>query len=468
MLEEWRYQYHASTKQVRRTFGEINPEAIPFTFIGTQVYMQQQVPWIDGTSRAVLKKWDINSIKRQHSSKYLAKIPAYLGFTVIPDNTGGYRRVIDGFYNKYEPLQHTPEPGDCRHTLKFLKHIFGKQLRLGLDYLQLLYLKPTQRLPILALLSRERKTGKSTFIYWLKEIYKLQMQVYKTSQMKSNFNSDWTGKLLIGIDESAFSMDEDMVESFKFWNFAPIILSEAKGVDRIEVPFFAKFVMASNREHDFLPIDAAEDRFWVRHVPSIKKEDPNFMEKLIEEIPSFLYYLKERELTTKQQTRMWFAAKQIETDALKMVKQKSKSVVEQELRESIRDYFFEVYEEVHRTRNEDVLRLTRSDLSDRLQKIGTKASGIEVTRIFQEWGIKPARNGWYQIFGLSQQGALIHVRKRGLYYEFRPQDYLSEEERANMARPVSTTPLATDKEASTPESPTLFEQSDTKPDTPPF
>lgn len=40
-----------------------------------------------------------------------------------------------------------------------------------LDYLQLLYLYPIQKLPILLLVSEERNTGKSTFLNFLKAIF---------------------------------------------------------------------------------------------------------------------------------------------------------------------------------------------------------------------------------------------------------------------------------------------------------
>ena len=52
-----------------------------------------------------------------------------------------------------------------------VRHIFGDQYELGLDYLQLLYTKPLQKLPILLLVSEERNTGKSTFLNFLKALF---------------------------------------------------------------------------------------------------------------------------------------------------------------------------------------------------------------------------------------------------------------------------------------------------------
>ena len=47
-------------------------------------------------------------------------------------------------------------------------HIFGDQYELGLDYLQILYTMPQQKLPILLLVSEERNTGKSTILNFLR------------------------------------------------------------------------------------------------------------------------------------------------------------------------------------------------------------------------------------------------------------------------------------------------------------
>lgn len=52
-----------------------------------------------------------------------------------------------------------------------IEHIFGEQYELGMDYLQLLYLQPVQKLPILLLVSEERNTGKSTFLNFLKALF---------------------------------------------------------------------------------------------------------------------------------------------------------------------------------------------------------------------------------------------------------------------------------------------------------
>lgn len=57
-----------------------------------------------------------------------------------------------------------------------MRHIFGEHYNLGMDYMKLLLEHPTQKLPVLALVSRERNTGKTIFLNWLKEIYRGNMK----------------------------------------------------------------------------------------------------------------------------------------------------------------------------------------------------------------------------------------------------------------------------------------------------
>lgn len=69
--------------------------------------------------------------------------------------------------------------------MDFMRHIFGEQLSVGLDYLQLLYTKPLQRLPILLFVSKERNTGKTTFLNLLKAIFGANMTFNTNEDFRS-------------------------------------------------------------------------------------------------------------------------------------------------------------------------------------------------------------------------------------------------------------------------------------------
>ena len=76
-------------------------------------------------------------MRQDFGKDYLARIPKYDGFCTVPDHTN-YHREIDGFLNRYEPIPFQPAEGIFPHIHDFLTHIFGEQVELGYDYLQLL------------------------------------------------------------------------------------------------------------------------------------------------------------------------------------------------------------------------------------------------------------------------------------------------------------------------------------------
>ena len=302
---------------------------IPYIRVGTSFYKSVRIPTIAGHFNEQLVPWSEHAIKQDHGKDYLGKVPKYDGFACIPSHID-FKQEHHGFYNIYFPLSHRPEEGDIHHTLSFIEHIFGRQKELGLDYLQLLYRRPTQILPILCLVSTERNTGKSTFLKWLKEIFENNLTYLTNDSFGSQFNSDWANKLLICIDEVLFNKEE-LTERIKYLSTTNRNKLEAKGKDKREVEFFGKFILCSNNEDSFIKIDGNETRFWVRKVPTLKYERTDFLDCLTEEIPGFLHFLSQRKPSVPQASRMWFTPGQIRTPALTKLVQNNRNRVEKEL-----------------------------------------------------------------------------------------------------------------------------------------
>ncbi len=297
--------------------------------VGVSYYKIVEAPTIAGQVNEILVSWNIETIRQDHGKTFLASIPKFDGFTCIPDHLN-FQSTYNNFYNTYSPLSHHILEGSCIKSLEFVKHIFGEHFELGLDYLQLLYTKPIQILPILCLVSRERSTGKSTFLKWLRQIFENNLTYLTNDSFSSQFNADWANKLLICIDEVLFNKEE-LTERIKYLSTTNYNKLEKKGVDKREVEFFGKFILCSNNEENFIKIDHHETRFWVLKVPSVKKEHTGFLETLEKEIPAFLYFLQNRKLNSPHQTRMWFTSKQIETPALFKLVQNNRNRVEKEL-----------------------------------------------------------------------------------------------------------------------------------------
>ena len=281
----------------------------PYLRVGTTIYKRVRQPLSSGRSVETLIPWNVETLRQDYGKSYLACIPKYDGFCTVPDHTN-YRREIDGFLNRYEPIPFQPVDSIFPHIHDFLVHIFGEQVELGYDYLQLLYLRPLQRLPVLLLVSDERNTGKTTFLNLLKSIFGGNVTFNTNEDFRSQFNDDWTGKLLICVDEVLLNRREDS-ERIKNLSTARSYKAEAKGRDRREVEFFGKFVLCSNNERNPVLIEAAETRYWVRRVPPLPYDDQHLLAKMRAEIPGLLFYLQQRTLSSYEESRMWFAPRLI-------------------------------------------------------------------------------------------------------------------------------------------------------------
>jgi hypothetical protein len=343
--------------------------------IGTDYYKNVEKPLISGDTISTIIKWNRNTIIDDHDKEYLKKIPKYEGFTVQPSHDL-YKCEIKRFYNKYRQLTHTInnkyEIDNFPNTILFLKHIFGDHYVIGLDYLSILWKFPTQILPILCLVSEERNTGKTTFLNWLKLVFEDNMTINKNEDFRSRFNSDWSEKLIIAIDEVLLDRREDS-ERIKNLSTASIYKTESKGKDKLETLFFGKFILCSNNENNFILIDEKEIRYWVRKVPVIKDSNPNLMVNLKNELNEFVNFIANRSISIPKKTRMWFTKDQIKTDALSQLMKGTKYSFEKELILFLQE-LFEDY-------NQDKLCFSYNDIIDAFSKTNQRVSRREISQL---------------------------------------------------------------------------------------
>ena len=389
-----------------------------FMRIGTDYYKICNVPLLSGDSVKTLRKWSKGEIITDHGKDFLQTIKKYDGFITIPDHQN-YKQEINSFYNEYEKIEHHLFKGEFPKTQEFLKHIFGEQYALAIDYLTILWTRPTQILPILCLVSDSRNTGKTSFLNWLKLMFQGNMTINKNEDFRSRFNSDWASKLIISIDEVLLDRREDS-ERIKNLSTANSYKTESKGKDKIETNFFGKFILCSNNEENFIQIDEKEIRYWVIKVKSFAKEDVDMLKKLRAEIPQFLNFLDTRKIETERQTRMWFTKQQIYTPALEKVVRGNKTYLSQEIKEILIDDFiiFEV----------DVLKYTATDLLDKLMKGSIRTTRFKVSNSLKvDYSLEPI-NGSYQRYfhslNINQKLIVDSETKKGRYFEFEKKDFI--------------------------------------------
>ena len=375
--------------------------------VATTLYKIVQKPLQSGDFIEMRIPWNYDTIKQDHSKDFLSNIAKYDGFCCVP-NHSNYKRTIGTFLNDYEPIEVQPLQGEFPKITEFLHHIFGNQYEMGLDYLQLLHSQPLQRLPILMLVSKERNTGKTTFLNLLKAIFGGNMTFNTNEDFRSQFNSDWATKLIVAVDEVLLDRREDS-ERIKNLSTARSYKAEAKGKDRNEVEFFAKFVLCSNNEMNPIYIEQGETRYWVRRVPTINGDNPDLLCEMKKELPALLWFLTYRKLTTAKESRMWFRHDLMITDALSKIINHNRNKAENEM--------LQIVSEIMEYKKVGELQFCIVDIVSMLETRGQRVEHTYVRRILQNnWSLTPSEPQHYASYRLQYDGTIDETPRIGRCY----------------------------------------------------
>lgn len=329
-----------------------------FILVGNDYYQKVVDKSPFGDDEINLYKREKGIIKARYGNKFVnSAIPTYDGFANIPENDPDkYRQDIiseksgikSRLYNIYRPLEWKPIEGEWPTIEKFLHHIFDYPNTQGkpmfdfiLDWLQIIYTNPTQPLPCICLVSRERETGKSTFLEFTHLIFSENFRVLDSERIGSRFNESWAGKLVIGVDESLIDPENKgiVANTLKTLITNKTINSEGKGTANKPIANIAKLIMCSNDETNFIKIESEENRYAIVKVGTIQEKDPDFLSKMKAEIPAFLFYLKNRELHHERKDRLWFDPKEFETEALRKIQERTAPMLERHIKGVIREQF---------------------------------------------------------------------------------------------------------------------------------
>jgi len=381
--------------------------------IGTSLYKAVQRPLISGDYIEEKILWSYETLRQDYGKNNFPEIEKYDGFCIIPDHVN-YQQTYGTYLNQYEPINYVPCSGNFPYIRSFLEHIFGEQFELGLDYLQILYTQPTQMLPILLLVSNERNTGKTTFLRFLKMIFGKNTTFNTNEDFRSQFNADWAHRLLVLVDELLLNKMED-TEKIKNLSTAGDYKIEAKGKDRREIEFFAKFVLCSNNEKNPIIIPKEEVRFWVRKVNPVEKDNIHLREQMTKEISCFLYFLLNRTLSTQNTSRMWFNPAMLETPALQKIKKYNTNKIEMEMAA----YCNNVMELLEK----DSILCCPSDFLEIIRVAGLKTDITQVRSILKDsWGLRTEKNGDYTFYHIGTDGELFPMKRKGRYFEIYRRD----------------------------------------------
>jgi hypothetical protein len=318
-------------------------ESHEYIRVGCDYLRKIEIPDAKKIFRPKLDSWKWSIIMQDYIKNgcpnFADGIKKYKAFCNVPCNNTGYEQVIGDCYNLYFPITHKPEPGTWPNIEKYFKHVFGEMVlpsghtnyELALDYFTLLWAHPTQRLPILCLVSKEHNTGKSTLLFFANELLQDNFTFIGNEELKDHLNDDWASKLVIGIDEG-FIDKRTTMNRIKTMNTNHTIKLRAMYSGRQPISFFGKFMLTANDEETFAPIEGDDTRFWVNKVPVLKSDDPHILDKMITEIPAFIHMLEKRQILHPEAGRLWFKEDLIDTAAGKKVKENSKGWLYSDLR----------------------------------------------------------------------------------------------------------------------------------------
>jgi len=403
--------------------------------VGNDYYERYQRPNKLNDLETVISTRLKSTITDDHGKNFLNYIAKYKDFVNVPDHTN-YQRVIHNCYNSYAPFSHIPEKGIFNKTMLFLKHIFEEQEELGLDYIQLLYQNPTQKLPILCLVSKENATGKSTFAKWLQRLFSQNVTIIGNAEISNDFNAHLSSKLVIAIDES-FIEKKTIIEKIKNLATADSMPMNRKGKDIIEIDFFGKIILLSNNVDNFIMATDEDIRYWVREIKKPHKEETNLLDNMQNEIPAFLDFLDKRKMHTENKSRAWFKPAIIKTDALQKVIEASKPKIVRELESNLKEMFMqfhkeEIYlsikdikemffEKSYRTDNDYILRTLKKEFP-KVKQYKNKEAKITTKRYKIPFWQQTINTEGNEIFEIAFKPAIGHP------YVFNAKDFLTKEE----------------------------------------
>lgn len=407
--------------------------------VGTEYFKKVVDKSPNGQTEINIVKWNIGTIKADYykSREFIQRITKCDNFTNIPDNNPDTYKLIvesekDGIksvlYNRYCPVSHVPVQGSWHSINKLLHHLFDYKNSAGdslyefaLDYLQILYLYPVQKLPILCLISKERGTGKTTFLNLLRAIFVENMRILDSERISSKFNGAWAGKLIVAVDESLIDTDKPTVTNrIKMIATNPTIPLEEKGSEAREVPNFSKLIMCSNDESNFIKIDIEENRYCIIKVPAIPQSEnnPHMLEIMKEEIPAFLFFLKNRTLYYQERSRLWFAEDVYNTPALEKIKERTENGLIKNIKDVIRQQFF--YQQ------RGTIRLSLKVIYNLVHEQYRFADKIKIAEYLRDQGYNTsnATNFYY----LTSMGNAFFQKDKDRCYTFFAEKFLTKEE----------------------------------------
>jgi hypothetical protein len=409
--------------------AEVQPEAPAgdsigaYIRVGTTYYKKIQITDLRGNQLSKIVRWSKEEIILDFGKKAARSIPKYDSFVMRPAHEG-YQSEIGRSYNIYNQITHELIQGAHPHVDRFIQHVFGDKATLFWDYLTILWRHPTQVLPVLCLVSEQRQTGKTTVFELLRAIFQSNAVILKNENFQTQFNAHFVGKLLLMIDENYVDIDKKKEsERIKSMATARTEWLQFKGKDSEAVDYYGKILMTANNK-EFIKIDREEIRYMVVEVPKFERNDPDLLEKMIEEIPALLFTLQTRQIHYPREDRAWFRPELLYTETLSEVVQNTRTKTEELI-----DTFIEECIEAFCVEDREEIFMTAADIYSELEHQTRNLDRVTIMRHLKRLGYKTGKLTSYHLYRLSKyhegaEAAYCTTSRIGRPYRFTrpPQD----------------------------------------------
>ncbi|MFR9546039.1 MAG: primase-helicase family protein [Rikenellaceae bacterium] len=278
-----------------------------------------------------LQRWQQREVQRTLGKEWEAKTLKLDGGFIHSPNNIEYHQHVGDCWNLQKPTpQYEVQTDHCNTIIKVIQHIakLSSSPDILLDYLQIAYCNPSQKLPVVVLTSKAQGTGKSTFFQIVELMFGGNTFIGSVDDISGNFTAGWAHSQMICLEESSTDRRAQN-DRIKYLTTTTQIKYEPKGVDPTPPPFFGKILIANNNEDSPIYLQDTDQRYMVLRVAKVEEYDPNLMRSIKAEMGYFLRWLTtERELTTTNESRLWFAQSIIETAATAAAKEAARPVAE--------------------------------------------------------------------------------------------------------------------------------------------
>lgn len=277
----------------------------------------------------------------------LEGLPELDGFISVPCHGEDFEPIIDNKWNTYHRVNWNPKEGEWPTIRRLIEHLYGDngvekdQTEILYDYHTLLIKEPTRKLWGRVLYSHHQGTGKSSLGLLENLMFGNNFSKVRDTELESTFNGIWATSLIIHLDEPYFEKKKKMSREIRDMITMKTINLRRMQRDFETIPFHAKILITTN-DTDFMPFESSDRRYWIREVPpfSDANVDNQFQQKMQEELPHYIHFLLNREMTHREEDKtFYFSSEILKNNGMRKLVNDNLDDDELQLREWFENYF---------------------------------------------------------------------------------------------------------------------------------